>query len=121
MVLLCHMIAMPIVCLALKTDILKLEGDFFNGNRNGDCVFYLFVTNEISLSQDVSPNFLSSWSALWIKADDIFENMLKFDHALQCFKNKIFLFGMEIIDCWHGNSISIECIKMIIQDMFMLT
>ena len=38
---LCRMVPMPIVQHALKGDIIKLEADFFNGYRDGDCVFYI--------------------------------------------------------------------------------
>ena len=38
---LCGMVPMPIVQHALKGDIIKLEADFFNGYRDGDCVFYI--------------------------------------------------------------------------------
>ena len=42
---LCRMVPMPIVRPALKGDITKLEADFFNGYRDGDCVFYISATD----------------------------------------------------------------------------
>lgn len=86
---LCHMVVMLVVYPPLKTNILKLEGDFFNAYRDGDRVFYLFVTNETGFFQDVIPDLFSSWFAHWIKANDIFEYMLELDLALHCFKNKV--------------------------------
>ena len=68
-------------------------------------------------SQDVPHDLLSSLFAHWIKANDIFEDMLKFDHAFHCFKIRMFFFSTKIIDYCYGNPILIECIKMIIQDM----
>jgi hypothetical protein len=42
---LCRMVSMPIMRPALKGDITKLEADFFNGYRDGDCVFYISATD----------------------------------------------------------------------------
>jgi hypothetical protein len=42
---LCRMVPMPIVHHALKSDITKLEVDFFNCYHDGDRVFYLSATN----------------------------------------------------------------------------
>ena len=79
------MIAMSVVRLGLKTDILKLKGKFLNGYQNEDHLFYLYVTNETSLSQDVTHDILSSSFAHWIKANDIIEDMFEYDHAIHCF------------------------------------
>lgn len=56
---LCRMAAMPVVRYALKTENLKLEGEFFNGYQDGHCVFYSFVTNGRCLSQDVALDLFS--------------------------------------------------------------
>ena len=42
---LCCMVPMPIMRPALNGDISKLEADFFNGNRDGDHVFYISATD----------------------------------------------------------------------------
>ncbi len=44
-ILLCCMISMPIVRLALKIDVLKMEHAFQMGYREGNKVFYVFPTN----------------------------------------------------------------------------
>lgn len=64
--------------------------------RDGDRVFYLFVTNETGFSQDVTPDFLSSWIVHWLKAHNIFEDMFESDPILHCLKNKTFF-------VWDGN------------------
>jgi hypothetical protein len=42
---LCIMISMPMVRLALKIDVLKMEQAFHMGYKEGDKVFYVFATN----------------------------------------------------------------------------
>lgn len=83
------MVATPVVRPTMKIDIFKFEGKVFNGYRDGDYVFYLSVTNETGFFQDVTPDFFSSRSAYWIKANDIFEDLLEYDPTLHCFKNKL--------------------------------
>ena len=56
-----HIVVMLVVRHALKIDILKLQSEFFNGYQDGDRVSYLFVTNKMSLFQDVTLDLLSSW------------------------------------------------------------
>jgi hypothetical protein len=42
---LCRMISMPIVCLAFKIDVLKMEQAFQTGYREGDKAFYISPLN----------------------------------------------------------------------------
>lgn len=74
---LCRIVAMLVVCGALKIDNFKLQGEFFSAYQDRDhCVFYLLeiICNS---SQDVTPDFLSSWSIHWIKANNIFNKYVK--------------------------------------------
>jgi len=43
---LCHLAVMPMVRLALQSDIARLQEDFVIGYRDGSAVFYVSVTNE---------------------------------------------------------------------------
>ena len=41
---LCHMVPISIMHSTLNDDNTKLKVDFFNGYRDGDCVFYISAT-----------------------------------------------------------------------------
>jgi len=48
-ILFCRMVAMPIVCLALKIDVMKMEQAFQMGYKEGERAFYI-VENSSSTS-----------------------------------------------------------------------
>ncbi len=53
-ILLCRMVAMPIVDLALLVDIWKMEANFQLGYKEGDRVSYVFQTNNLGKDMDVT-------------------------------------------------------------------
>ena len=89
---LCHMVPMPIVCHVLKGDIIKLEADFLNGYRDGDCVFYISATDSRGYFQFVDDEVRAFWSPNWAQANTMFEFQLDTDLSFTSYKNKMFFY-----------------------------
>ncbi len=69
---LCKLIAMPIVRLALKIDLLKMEQDFWMGYRNREKMFFVPPTNW--QGEEISISYVeASWGPLWKEKNDKFE------------------------------------------------
>jgi len=76
MIPLCHMVAMPMVRLALQCDLTKLENEFVNKYRDGFVIFYVFVTNEQGDQEQVSNANKELWGPLWNEKNDVFNAYL---------------------------------------------
>ena len=91
-----RMVRMPIMRLALKGDITKLDANFFNGHRNGGRVFYISATDSKGNIQFVDDEVRTSWSTNQAQANAVFESQLDTDFSLTTYKNKIFFIWDDI-------------------------
>lgn len=60
-ILLCRMVAMPMVRPTLQSNLLKLEKEFVHGYREGAAVFYVSLTNESGQTQEVTDADKEAW------------------------------------------------------------
>jgi len=56
-----RLVQMPMVRLALKCDLIKLEQQYVHGYVEGSDVFYILVTNEQGEEESVTNNDKASW------------------------------------------------------------
>jgi hypothetical protein len=89
------LIAMPIMRLALKIDVFKMEQAFQMGYKQGEKMFFVSPTNW--QGEEISISFVEAlWGLLWKEKNDKFEEFLQGDVNLRL------LFG-KMFHIWDGN------------------
>jgi len=87
---LCRMAAMPMVRPTLQSDLAKLEQEFVHGYREGASVFYVTVTNEEGVTQEVTEGDKESWGPIWNSKNDEFNSFLLSVLELSAMTNLMF-------------------------------
>ena len=64
LILLCRFRTLPLVGPIIEGDIQRLENEFVNGYREGDCMLYVSPYNNFDRTLDVSDAIEDSWSDL---------------------------------------------------------
>jgi hypothetical protein len=90
------MIPMPIVRPTLKSDITKLEADFFNAYCDDNRVFYISATDSKGYLKFIDDEVRASWGPNWTQANVMFESQLDTNPSFISYKNKMFFI-------WNGN------------------
>ncbi len=93
---LCRMLVMDEVRAVGELDVQRLESEFVNGYREGDRVLYISAFNNLDVSCDVTDEIVQSWSPIWRKVNDEFEEELAADDDLAQLRGKMFY-------VWDGN------------------
>jgi hypothetical protein len=93
---LCRMKSLQVVRPALINDILKLQGDFVHGYREGAAAFYISLTDEHGKSSQVTDLDRAKWDRHWQQRDLEFEKSLNEDPDLQILSGKY-------LYVWDGN------------------
>ncbi len=92
---LCRLITMPIVKLALKIDVLKIEHAFQMGYKQGEKVFFVSPTNWQG-KEIVVLIVESSWGPLQKEKNDRFEKFLQGDPNLRPLSREMFSSFLEL-------------------------
>jgi hypothetical protein len=71
------MVSMSIVRPTLKSDITKLEADFFNAYCDDNRVFYISATDSKGYFEFIDDEVRASWSPNWTQANVMFESQFK--------------------------------------------
>ena len=86
-ILLCRLIAMPMVRPTLACDITKLEQEFAGGYRDGEAVFYISTTNEDGQSEEFTDEEMRRWDPIWREKNKAFTRYLESGRELKFLKN----------------------------------
>ncbi len=88
-ILLCQMMSMDVVSLVFKIDILKMEHAFHMGCKEGDKVFYLFLTAWRG-EEDTIDKHEKEWNVHWQEDHDRFDSFLIGNFDIQRFSRHMF-------------------------------
>jgi hypothetical protein len=98
---LCKMISMPIVRLALKFDVFKMEQAFYSRYYKGDNVSYVSPLNWKGHEEFVDDHE-ASWNCHCRSENQRFEDFLLANLDLKSLSKCIFWCGMASTSCKHG-------------------
>ena len=77
-------------------DVQRLENEFVTGYRDGDRVLYVALHNNKDEDLEVTEDISSTWSPLWKRASEAFDERMAADPDLAHFVGKMFF-------VWEGN------------------